>query len=152
MPPRRSPARAGISAVDTDAFYLVGSVARSVRTGVERRLSEHGVYAGQHVILGCLWDQDGITPTQLARRLRLETATVTRAISRMATGGLVERRGDATDRRLVRVWLTARGRALHRVVPRAVAEVRAEMFAELSPHDQAVLASLLGRVRRVRAG
>ena len=131
-----------------DAFALINSVSRGVRTAVERRLLErHGVYAGQHSILACLWEHDGLTPGQLARRLALETPTVTRTLQRMETNELVRRGGDEFDRRLVRVWLTPHGRALKRVVPRTVAQVRAEVFADLSVRDQTVLAQLLSRLR-----
>jgi MarR family transcriptional regulator, organic hydroperoxide resistance regulator len=130
-----------------DPFSLIGAVARSLKTTVERRLLEHGVYAGQHVILMCLWDQDGLTPGQLARRIGLETATITRTVQRMEGSDLVDRRGDDTDRRMVRVWLTPRGKALRAVIPRMLAQIRAEVFADLSVRDQALLSQLLSRVR-----
>lgn len=130
-----------------DAFTLIGAVSRTVKNAVERRLIEHGVYAGQHTILGCLWEQDGLTPGQLARRLGLETPTITRTVQRMAAAGLVVRAGDDTDRRLVRVWLTPKGHALRRVIPRILNQVRAEVFSDLTVRDQATLAQLLSRVR-----
>lgn len=130
-----------------DAFAHIASVSRSLKTLVERRLIEHGVYAGQHLILGCLWEQDGLTPGQLARRIGLETPTVTRAVQRMESHELVVRSTDDTDRRLTRVWLTPRGSALRRVVPRVLAQVRKEVFADLTVREQTVLAQLLDRVR-----
>jgi DNA-binding MarR family transcriptional regulator len=130
-----------------DAFTLISAVSRTLKTAVERRLVEHGVYAGQHTILGCLWEQDGLTPGQLARRLGLETPTITRTVQRMAAAGLVTRCGDDTDRRLVRVWLTPKGHSLRRVIPRILNQVRSEVFAELTVRDQATLAQLLSRVR-----
>lgn len=130
-----------------DAFTMISSVSRTLKTAVERRLIEHGVYAGQHTILGCLWDQDGLTPGQLARRLGLETPTVTRTVQRMSAAGLVTRAGDDTDRRLVRVWLTPKGQQLRRVIPRILNQVRSEVFSDLTVRDQATLAQLLSRVR-----
>jgi DNA-binding MarR family transcriptional regulator len=130
-----------------DAFTMISSVSRTLKTAVERRLIEHGVYAGQHTILGCLWDQDGLTPGQLARRLGLETPTVTRTVQRMSAAGLVTRCGDDTDRRLVRVWLTPKGNSLRRIIPRILNQVRSEVFSDLTLRDQATLAQLLSRVR-----
>lgn len=130
-----------------DPLALIGAVSRSLKTAVERRLIEHGVYAGQHAVLACLWEQDGLTPGQLARRIGLETPTVTRTIQRMAANNLVRRATDDADRRLVRVWLTPRGNTLRRVIPRVLAQVRAEVFADLSHRDQLLLTQLLGRVR-----
>lgn len=130
-----------------DAFALISAVSRSLRTMVDRRLNRYGVHAGQHVILACLWEQDGLTPGQLARRIGLETPTVTRAVQRMSAAGLVERRGDLTDGRLVRVWLTTRGKQLRRVVPRVLRDLRAEAFADLSVREQALLSQLLSKVQ-----
>lgn len=130
-----------------DAFHLIGAVSRAIRSSLDRRLLPHGLHAGQDAILGCLWERDGATPGQLARRLGLTTPTVTRAVQRMSIAGLVERRADDDDRRMVGIWLTPRGRALRRVVPPIVARARADAFADLSARDQALLAGLLGRVR-----
>lgn len=130
-----------------DAFALISAVSRSLRTLVDRRLNRYGVHAGQHVILACLWEQDGLTPGQLARRIGLETPTVTRAVQRMSAAGLVERRGDLTDGRLVRVWLTTRGKQLRRVIPRVLRDLRGEAFADLSVREQALLSQLLSKVR-----
>jgi MarR family transcriptional regulator, organic hydroperoxide resistance regulator len=127
-------------------------VSRNLKAAVERRLLEHGVYAGQHTILGCLWEQDGLTPGQLARRLGLETPTVTRTVQRMSAAGLVMRCGDDTDRRLVRVYLTPKGRSLRRIIPRILNQVRSEVFSDLTIRDQAMLAQLLSRVRQPQPG
>lgn len=133
--------------IPEDAFVMINAVSRSLRTVVDRRLTAHGVYVGQQSILACLWDKDGLTPGQLARRLSLETPTVTRTVQRMEASGLVRRADDESDGRLVRVWLTNHGHSLRQIVPRTLAQVRREVFAELSVKDQTVLAELLSRIK-----
>ena len=32
-------------------------------------MSRHGVRVGQHIVLSVLWEQDGLTPGEVARRL-----------------------------------------------------------------------------------
>ncbi len=135
-----------------DALTLIGVAARAVRTASDRRLVKHGVYAGQHLILACLWEEDGLTPSQLASRLGLETPTVTRAVQRMELAELVQRRGDETDGRLVRIWLQPRGRALRRVIARVMVQVRQEIFGDMSAREQAILAQLLRRLQLPAAG
>ncbi len=76
--------------------------------------SRHGVHQGQQFILRQLWAEDGQTPGEIARRLGLATPTVTRAATRMEAAGLVSREAHERDRRLVRLRLTARGRALEK--------------------------------------
>ena len=52
------------------------------------------------------------TPGQVAKRLDLATPTVTRAATRMEAAGLLHRAPHPSDARLVRLCLTAEGRAL----------------------------------------
>jgi DNA-binding MarR family transcriptional regulator len=107
----------------------------------------HGVHAGQQFILACLWDEDGLTPGQIAKRLGLSTPTVTRTAARMETAGLVTRRPDPQDRRLVRVLLSERGRQLRRVLNEQMAKVSEQALAGVSKQDRALLVSLLQQVR-----
>src|ERR1700756_248438 len=72
--------------------------------------SRHGVHEGQQFILRCLWTEDGLTPGEIARRLGLAPPTVTRAATRMEAAGLLRREPHLSDRRLVRLRLTERGR------------------------------------------
>src|SRR5882724_12232096 len=78
--------------------------------------SRHGVHEGQQFILRQLWAEDGQTPGEIARRLGLATPTVTRAATRMEAAGLLRREPHPDDRRMVRLRLTDRGRALEKVI------------------------------------
>jgi DNA-binding MarR family transcriptional regulator len=62
---------------------------------------------------------DGLTPGELAARLGVATPTVVKSATRMAAAGLLTRRRDDTDARLVRLHLTdhARRARAHRVRP-----------------------------------
>lgn len=86
-------------------------------------LSEHGVRVGQHFVLQQLWLEDGLTPGELAKRIGVETPTVTRAVQRMEAADLAKREPDAEDARLVCVRLTERGRELKNVVPEVMRRV-----------------------------
>ncbi|HEY7199216.1 MAG TPA: MarR family transcriptional regulator [Candidatus Dormibacteraeota bacterium] len=110
--------------------------------------SRHGVHEGQQYVLQCLWAEDGLTPGEVARRLGLATPTVTRATARMEAAGLLRRRPHETDRRLVRLVLTERGRALEQVIGREMDQLSERALAELDPSQRAALVQSLNRVRR----
>src|SRR5882757_4795205 len=78
--------------------------------------SRHGVHQGQQFILRQLWAEDGQTPGEIAKRLGLATPTVTRAATRMEAAGLLRRAPHPSDARLVRLCLTAKGRALETTI------------------------------------
>jgi DNA-binding MarR family transcriptional regulator len=110
--------------------------------------SRHGVHEGQQYVLRCLWDEDGLTPGEVAGRLGLATPTVTRATARMETAGLLRREPHERDRRLVRLFLTQRGRALETEIGREMDGVSERALASLDPSERAALVRSLDRVRR----
>jgi len=109
--------------------------------------SRHGIHEGQQFILRCLWTQDGMTPGEVARRLGLATPTVTRAATRMQAAGLLRREPYAGDRRLVRLRLTERGRALEQVI---AAETDALTERALTSFDPAERAAVIKALRAIR--
>ncbi|MGK5533254.1 MarR family winged helix-turn-helix transcriptional regulator [Streptomyces sp. URMC 129] len=86
--------------------------AKSVRAATDAALRRHGLYLGQNLVLAALWERDGQTPGAIASAVDVTTPTVVRTADRMTAAGLVTRRRDAHDHRLVRLHLTDAGRAL----------------------------------------
>jgi MarR family transcriptional regulator for hemolysin len=78
----------------------------------DEALRRHGVRLGQNLVLEALWDTDGLTPGQLAQRLRVSTPAMVQAATRMETAGLLTRERDPHDARLVRLYLTEYARSI----------------------------------------
>lgn len=113
---------------------------------MDAALSEHGVRVGQHFVLEQLWREDGLTPGELAKRIGVETPTVTRAVQRMEAADLAQREPDLEDARLVRVRLTERGRELEGVVPEIMKRVWDEALEGFSEEEKAQLRQMMERV------
>lgn len=110
--------------------------------------ARHGVYEGQQFVLRCLWEEDGLSPGEIARRLGLATPTVTRAATRMEAAGLLRREPHPHDRRMIRLRLTDRGRALEKDVDTEITRVTERALAGLSTADRVSLISALRTIRR----
>lgn len=121
---------------------------RAVAEASEAAYRRHGVHAGQQFILVRLWEEDGLTPGQLARRLGLSTPTVTKMTSRMEATGLVVRRPHPTDRRLVRIYLTERGRELPEEISNEMRDLTERALAGLMPEERAQFIRSLTTVQR----
>ncbi len=121
---------------------------RAMTEATDSALARHGVRAGQQFILQCLWADDGLTPGEIARRLRLAAPTVTRATSRMEAAGLLVRGPDTADARLVRLFLTDRGRALQLVVQRERNRLTERALASMPHNERAALVNSLTEIRR----
>src|ERR1700754_708132 len=94
-----------------DLSPALTQAARSMRTTLSRSLTESGLYAGQDGVILALAGQDGLPAGTLAQKLGVKAPTMTRTIGRMEAQGFVERRPDADDARLTKVYLTEAGRS-----------------------------------------
>ena len=112
-------------------------------TASEAAFGRHGVRAGQQYILLTLWEEDCLPPGEVARRLGLSTPTVTRAATRMEAVGLLARKPHPTDRRLVRLCLTDRGRSLQQAIDREMNELTERALGSLDPSERAELVRYL---------
>jgi MarR family transcriptional regulator, organic hydroperoxide resistance regulator len=124
------------------------SAKRAMAEASEAAFQRHGVRAGQQWILRRLWDEDGQTPGEIARQLELSTPTVTKAAMRMEAAGLIDRRSDPRDARLVRLYLSVRGRALEKTIAEEMAQLARRSLATLTQDEVAALVSALNVIRR----
>ena len=121
---------------------------RSLANASATAFARHGIHEGQQHILRCLWTEDGLAPGDLARRLGLATPTVTRAATRMEAAGLLRREPHERDRRLIRLFLTDRGRALEKVIGREISELSERALASLDASQRAALVRFLDSIHR----
>ena len=122
------------------------------RTAADEAMSRHGVRVGQNLLLEVLWESDGLTPGELASRLQVATPTVVKSANRMATAGLLVRRPDPADARLVRLYLTDQARAVRRAVEQERDELERHMTATLTSAEREHLRSALTKIIAQLAG
>ena len=77
-------------------------------------LSEHGLTYPQYLVLLVLWEKDEQPVNDIAKRLVLETNTVTPLLKRMEAEGIVTRSQGKKDARQTIVKLTKKGRDLQK--------------------------------------
>lgn len=128
--------------------YALGTACGALRHRIERGLRELGLHVGQDKLLLRLWHEEGLSQARLGEGLGCEPPTVTNMIHRMEAAGLVERRGDPQDARVVRVYLTERGRALEGPVRTLWAEVEGRLTDGMEDAERQTLRDLLLRVRQ----
>ena len=98
----------------------------------------------QIAALKTLHERGAIPMSELAGSLRCDTSNVTGIVDRLEQRGLVERRNDASDRRVRLLELTERGAELGREVGRRMRRPPAEL-TRLSVADQRALRDILRR-------
>jgi len=130
----------------TDLLALFTQAAKLLREAADDAMSRHGVRVGQHIVLKELWGQDGLTPGEIARRIGAATPTVVNTATRMEEAGLVTRRPDPADARLVRLYLAPGGLAAREPVREARAALEARVTETLSAAERESLRSALTKI------
>lgn len=112
---------------------LTRALTRAVRTvtaQVEGVLTPEGLSLDQWLVLEALAEEHGLAMVDLATRTSATGPTLTRVVDKLVSTALVYREVDPADRRRVRVYLSPRGRALHKRVAVKVAKVERELLGE----------------------
>jgi MarR family transcriptional regulator, organic hydroperoxide resistance regulator len=130
----------------SDVFRALGNAVRTIRARVDRTLQHSGLRLGQYQVLRHLWDDDGLTPREIADRLDVEMPTITRTVQRMVRDGLVQRRAHPADARSVRIYLTKRGSDLRPVLSEIVGEQTERALRGFSAQERSDFADLLERL------
>ena len=108
------------------------------------RLAEAGGSVPMWLILSSLKSDERRTQLDLARAVGIEGPTLTRHLDGLEENGIVRRVRDASDRRAVRVELTAEGERLFQTLRQAVIAFNRDLTAGLT-------ATELERVRKTLA-
>ena len=129
---------------------LFTRASKLMRGAADAAMTRHGVRVGQNLVLEALWERDGQTPGEIAHRLHVTTPTIVKMATRMDAAGLLTRRRDDRDARLVRLYLTERGRSVRDAVEaelRALEErATATLTASERRHLERALAKIVARL------
>ncbi|HHX43629.1 MAG TPA: MarR family transcriptional regulator [Chloroflexi bacterium] len=132
---------------DESIDRLLAEVCHLHRSRAHQLLEALGLYRGQPPVLFALWEQEGLTHTELAERLHNTPSTISKMLRRMERAGFLVRRVDAEDQRVSRVYLTDKGRAIQSDVMDVFRRTEAETFAGLAAEERAQLRGFLQQLR-----
>jgi len=127
--------------------YLVRQTHRAFTRALQARIAPHGVSIGMWYFLRVLWQEDGISQRELSQRVGMMEPTTASALNNMERKGFVRRLRNRTDRRVVNVFLTERGRALRRELLPLAADVNDVAVRGLSVDELGRLRALLGKLQ-----
>jgi len=126
--------------------YLMSRVWRAHRKLITSYLGETGLHRGQPPLLIALKHHDGAASSELAAMLDVSPATISNMVKRMERAGFVERRGDADDERISRVYLTGEGHAIQSEIRKVLLSAEEATLAEFTEQERAILQRYLTRM------
>lgn len=98
--------------LDNQLCFALYSTSLAMTKLYKPMLEEMGLTYPQYLAMLVLWEQDGLTVSELGERLYLDSGTLTPLLKRMESAGLLSRIRAVEDERRVHITLTAAGRKL----------------------------------------
>jgi DNA-binding MarR family transcriptional regulator len=97
-------------------------------------------------LLGLLVNNDGLSQTELSRKMQIRTASLGELVSKLEQSGYVERRTNEKDKRVFNVYLTAEGRKVVHEVTAVRQAMLDTVFSGLTGDEKDQLAALMGKL------
>lgn len=98
--------------LDNQLCFALYSASRAMTGAYQPLLDELRLTYPQYLVLLTLWEEDGARVSRIGERLHLDSGTLTPLLKRLESRGLIERRRNLDDERVVEVFLTTSGKRL----------------------------------------
>ena len=133
--------------VDMNFLFTLGEVQRLVRAYADKEAARFGITRAQWAVLAKVERNEGMSQTELAEQMEMQPITLTRLIDKLCENDWIERRGDASDRRVNRLYLLKAGRALLGKLSGLRSELTAAALDGINPADSH---RLLGQLEQIK--
>jgi DNA-binding MarR family transcriptional regulator len=127
--------------------YLLRDTSRRILTTMATELEAHDLTLPQYFLLRELYAEEGLTQRELSSRVGVLEPTIVSTIDALEQRGLVVRERSSTDRRKVRVMLTAAGHDLRDTLLSHAATV---LDRALEGLDDAAITALRATLRHIK--
>jgi Transcriptional regulators len=128
------------------SWIAVARACQLMQTALTRELSPLDIKPPHLDILVNLYRFEGISQQELARKLLVGRSNISMTLPQMERRGLIERRGDARDKRVLRLFLTTEGRRVSEEAM-AIQTSLIERILSATPIEQCL--AIAGNMERV---
>ena len=90
----------------------VSVMSRQVGYSISKKISRYGINYNLWQVLVTLWSEHAATPAAVAQHLQVEPATISRYLDQLESLEYVTRERSKTDRRVVEIVLTTKGKSV----------------------------------------
>jgi MarR family transcriptional regulator, transcriptional regulator for hemolysin len=133
--------------VDANFLFTLGELHRLIRAYADKEAGRFGITRAQWAVLAKVERSEGMNQTELAELLEMQPITLTRLVDKLCVAGWIERRSDATDRRVNRLYLRKAGRALLGKMSGLKSELTATALEGIDPADAHRLLTQLEQIK-----
>ena len=129
--------------LDDCFIFLIAKVYQKAHSNFKKRLQQYDLTPMRHLVLEALWDEEGLTAGEIARRLVLDNATLSGVIDRMTKTGWVVKEADPGDKRAMQIFLTPKAKEMKSPILEERIKANEESLSPLSLEEKVFLNRLL---------
>jgi DNA-binding MarR family transcriptional regulator len=113
---------------------------------LDSRLSEFNITSSQASVLNTLNSQNGLSLSDVGKRVHLDKPAMTGLADRMEKDDLVKRKRISSDRRVIQLVLTKKGRDLYNKIETTILDVDQFLVSDFSSDEIKTLHKMLQRI------
>lgn len=126
---------------------MTHEVSKLFRDIINREVEKLGILNSYRQLLFCLGRKDGVNQLELVRETHLKAPTISVTLKSMEADGLVVRKTDEKDARVIHVYLTEKGRQTDDRIREIHHELDRIMAAGIPQEELDALVSTLKKMR-----
>jgi DNA-binding MarR family transcriptional regulator len=119
--------------------YLIKRAQAAIHVCLEEIVSAHGLSIAPYVVLSFLAETPGLANADLARRAFVTPQSMNEVLKQLESTGLVERRRNPTNARILNAYLTRTGTRKFSAVNTQVQELEAHLLSGLTSEERQTL-------------
>jgi DNA-binding MarR family transcriptional regulator len=119
--------------------YLIKRAQAAIHVRLEEIVSAHGLAIPQYVVLSFLAETPGLANADLARQAFVTPQSMNEVLKQLESAGLVERRPNPANARILNAYLTRTGSRKRSAVRDQVQELEARLLGGLTVDERQTL-------------
>ena len=132
-----------IDKFDNCIVFLLAKAYQRAHGDFKRRIHSYGLTPIQHLILEALWEEDGLSASDISKKLTLDGATLSGVLERLNAGGWISKESDVDDKRILRNFLTQKSIDLKPKLAEAREESNDKLLKPFSLEEKVLLKRFL---------
>ncbi|MNN49477.1 Multidrug resistance operon repressor [compost metagenome] len=126
--------------------FILNKTNTKLKNQLFQRFKEDDITPEQWSVLTCLWQQEGISPKELADLIYKDKPNTNRILEKLQAKGLILRKPHPIDRRAYQIYLTERGWTIKDKLIAKVTQLQDEVTAGMEQAQVEEMKRLLNQM------
>ncbi|WP_077324188.1 MarR family winged helix-turn-helix transcriptional regulator [Virgibacillus siamensis] len=128
------------------AFVVLMKASKTVEEQIKKDIKSHGISTTEFSILEALYHKGKLTVNQICDAVLIKSGSMTYVVNKLYERGLLDRKPDHKDRRVIHVYLTSKGEKLMDEIFPKHQEVIEQIFDVINTKEKESMIRILKQV------